>query len=273
MTFQVRKEEKKTSGKPLVVHVHATEFDRTGNKINNEIYCIEKYGMDMADMIIAVSQRTKGIIVDKYGQDPKKVKVVYNGVEQEKRSSLVQKSEAFKDDKLVLFLGRITVQKGPEYFLEAANLVLKKVKNVRFVMAGSGDMSRTMIEQMASLRLMDRFHFTGFLEPADRDQLFGMSDLFVMPSVSEPFGITPLEAIKYNVPVIISKQSGIGEILEHVEKVDFWDVRGLANSIIDLLSNGDKSEQMRKKNSLALEKITWDGAAEKIVELYQDLVN
>ena len=274
MTFQAAIEAKKASGKPLIVHVHATEFDRTGNNINPEIYCIEKYGMDMADKIIAVSERTKGLIVQKYGQDPNKVVVVYNGVEKEKISPvghLLEKS-AFKNDKIVLFLGRITVQKGPEFFLKAANLVLKKIKNVRFVMAGSGDLSKQMIEQMAELRLTDRFHFTGFLNAPERDRLFAMSDLFVMPSVSEPFGITPLEAMRYDVPVIISKQSGIGEVLDAAIKVDFWDVDEMAKQIIEVLSNKKLRQKLIDENRRSLRDLTWSNAASDVQSVYNGVL-
>jgi len=274
MTYQAAIEAKKVSGKPLVVHVHATEFDRTGNNINAEIYCIEKYGMDMADRIIAVSERTKGLIVQKYGQHPDKVQVVYNAVEKDEISPVGQMMDrsVFKNDRLVLFLGRITTQKGPEYFIEAANLVIKKMPNVRFVMAGSGDMARKMIEQMAKLRLTDRFHFTGFLNAPERDRLFAMSDLFVMPSVSEPFGITPLEAMKYNVPVIISKQSGIGEILEHAIKVDFWDVDKLAESIMKVLSDNDLRKRMVEGGQRMLKDINWDNSARDVLGAYRLLL-
>lgn len=272
MTYQAGVEAKKESGRPLVIHVHATEFDRTGSNINSEIYCIEKFGMDMADKIIAVSHRTRDTIIHKYNINPEKVSVVYNAVEKDDLSeinNLISKS-AFENDKIVLFLGRITMQKGPEYFIHAANIVLKKMKNVRFVMAGSGDMARKMIEQMAEYRLIDRFHFTGFLNPSEREKLFSMSDLYVMPSVSEPFGITPLEAMKHDIPIIISKQSGVSEILDHVIKVDFWDVDKLATSILNVLKGGKSNNEMVENNRKCLKEINWSNAAKDVLGIYNN---
>jgi glycogen synthase len=272
MTYQAGIEAKKASGKPLIVHVHATEFDRTGGNCNSEIYTIEKYGMDMADKIITVSKRTRDIVIHKYNQDPSKISVVYNAVEKDDLEAInkIIKLSSFNNDKIVLFLGRITHQKGPEYFLRAANIVLKKHKNVRFVMAGNGDMTPKMIELMAELGLTDRFHFTGFLKAPQREKLFAMSDLFVMPSVSEPFGITPLEAMKHNIPIIISKQSGIGEILDHVIKIDFWDVDKLSESVSHVLTDVESTKDMIKMNRSTLDTINWSSAAKLVRDIYHE---
>ena len=162
------------------------------------------------------------------------------------------------------------MQKGPEYFVEAANLVTKRIPNVRFLMAGAGDLTRKMIEKMASLKLADKFHFTGFLSPEDREKVFAMSDIYVMPSVSEPFGITPLEAMKYNIPIIISKQSGIAEVLDHVIKVDFWDIEKLASAIINILEDETLSQKVGQQNKFALERVGWDFAAKSCLKVYQD---
>ncbi len=272
MTYQAGIEAKKVSGKPLIVHVHATEFDRTGNRCNSEIYAIEKYGMDMADKIITVSKRTRDIVIEKYSQDPSKIEVVYNGVEKDDMEAInrIVAQSAFNKDRLVLFLGRITTQKGPEYFVHAANIVLKKIKNVRFVMAGSGDMTPGMIELMAKYRLADRFHFTGFLGAAQRENLFAISDLFIMPSVSEPFGIVPLEALKHKIPLIISKQSGVAEVLENVRKVDFWDVDQLANEIVSLLENPDYTKDLAERSFKELDGISWDKAASEVLSVYNN---
>ncbi len=275
MTYQAGIEAKKITGKPLVIHVHATEFDRTGNRCNSEIYAIEKFGMDCADRIITVSQRTKDIVVEKYAQNPDKITVIYNGVEKDDLEQLNQivATSAFTNDKIVLFLGRITVQKGPEYFVHAANIVHKKIKNVRFVMAGNGDMTPQMIELMAKFRLADRFHFTGFLGAAQREKLFAISDLFIMPSVSEPFGITPLEALKHKIPLIISKQSGVAEVLENVRKVDFWDVDKMAEEIISLLSDPEYTRELADKSFKELDGISWDKAADELQEVYHQLLS
>src|SRR3989339_40641 len=267
MTFKAAVEAKNVSGKPLVVHIHATEFDRTAGHINSEIYCIEKYGMDMADKIVAVSKRTKELIVNRYNIDPAKIEVVYNAVEKEvalQINSVLDKSELAKD-KIVLFLGRITAQKGPEFFIEAANKVIKKYKDVRFVMAGAGDLSKKMIEKMAEMRIVDRFHFTGFLSQVEREKLFAMSDLYVMPSVSEPFGITPLEAMRHGVPVIVSKQSGVSELLgDDAILVDFWDVDKLSAAIIKVLTDKKFAKRLSKKSVKAVERIDWNNTAEDL---------
>ncbi len=273
LTFLAGIEAKRVSNKPLIIHVHATEYDRSGDNVSQEIYDIERYGMLEADKIVAVSHRTKNMIVEKYHIDPEKIEVVYNGVEQVTAVPYNRERRPFKGDKMVLFLGRITHQKGPHYFLDAANLVLKKMPNVRFVMAGAGDMTRQMIEKIASMKLAERFHFTGFLNPTEREKAFAMSDLYVMPSVSEPFGITPLEAMKYNVPIIISKQSGIAEILHHALKVDFWDVEKLAAGIISLLEDKAMGESMGRNNKKFLNEVGWHVPAEQIRRIYSDMTN
>ena len=210
---------KRVSGKPLVVHMHATEFDRSGENINTQTYAIERAGMHAADMVIAVSNLTRNIVIDRYGVEPEKVVTVHNAVRfAEKQTELPERGV---DDKIVTFLGRITYQKGPDYFVEAAAKVLKRVPDVRFVMAGSGDMMNHVIRRVASLGIADRFHFTGFLRGDDVQKMFQLSDVYVMPSVSEPFGISPLEAMRSNVPVIISKQSGVAEVLDYAVKVDY----------------------------------------------------
>ena len=204
---------KRVSGKPLVIHVHATEFDRSGVNINTEVYGIEKRGMEEADRVITVSDLTRNIVINKYGIDPAKVVTVHNAVDFGGRDDM-EVSRSVKE-KVVTFLGRITFQKGPEYFIEAAAKVLKRCDNVRFVMAGSGDMLARCVRHVAKLGIADRFHFTGFLRGADVQRMFALSDVHVMPSVSEPFGISPLEAMRTNVPSIISKQSGVAEVLKY----------------------------------------------------------
>jgi len=213
---------KRVSGKPLIVHVHATDFDRSGGRVNPKVYAMEREGMEMADKVITVSNLTRDTVTQKYGINPEKVETVYNAVEpvNEEPGSLPIKGIA---EKIVTFLGRITMQKGPEYFIEAASLVLRQMQNVRFVMAGSGDMLDAMVARTAELGIADKFHFTGFLNGADVGNLFRMTDVFVMPSVSEPFGIVPLEAMQLDVPVIISNQSGVAEVLQNAIKIDFWD--------------------------------------------------
>ena len=259
---------KESSGKPLVIHIHATEFDRTGENVNDIVYGIEKEGFEKADKIIAVSNLTRNTVIHRYGIDPDKVITVYNAVDQ----SMIKEIEEVKrklNDKVVTFLGRITYQKGPEYFIEAAAKILKKDKNVRFVMAGSGDMLNKMIERVAALRISDRFHFTGFLKGDDVNKMFALSDVFVMPSVSEPFGIVPLEAMRVNVPVVISKQSGVSEILEHAFKIDFWDVDAMADSIYGLCHYKALSEMFKKYGKEEVESLKWEDAAFNVKKVYE----
>lgn len=262
---------KMVSGKPLVIHVHATDFDRSGGSVNPGVYEIEKKGMEFADRIIAVSNLTRNIIIEKYGISPEKVVTVHNAVEPLENRENVNFKKSF-NDKIVTFLGRVTLQKGPEYFIEAAHMVLQKMNNVRFVMAGSGDMLKYMIHRVASLHIGDRFHFTGFLRGDDVYQMYSLSDVYVMPSVSEPFGISPLEAMQSNVPVIISRQSGVSEVLQHAIKIDFWDIHAMADAIYGILKYDGLSSILRKNVKDEVDNLKWENAAEKVRDVYQSLL-
>jgi glycosyltransferase involved in cell wall biosynthesis len=269
LTYSAGIAAKEVSGKPLVVHMHATEFDRSGQSVNPEVYDIERKGMEAADRVITVSNFTKAIVIDKYGIDPKKIYTVHNAVEPTDKE--VGELDRKVKEKVVTFLGRLTQQKGPEYFIEAANLILKRDPNVRFVMAGSGDLMNKMIKRVAELKISTKFHFTGFLRGADVDKMLGLSDVFVMPSVSEPFGIVPLEAMRSSVPVVISKQSGVSEILKHALKVDFWDVNGMADAIYGLLHYNSLNDMFRKYGKDEVDSLKWDNAAYNVVQVYESL--
>ncbi len=255
------------SGKPLVIHVHATDFDRSGGSVNPDVYRIEKSGMDAASKIITVSNLTRDIVINKYNINPDKVETVYNAVEPVKISENLLMRKGF-DDKVVTFLGRITLQKGPEYFIEAAYKVLQVMDNVRFVMAGSGDMMERMMRRAAALKITDRFHFTGFLKGADVFSMLEMSDVYIMPSVSEPFGISPLEAMASNVPVIISKQSGVAEILTHAVKTDFWDIDAMADAIYGILNYPALSNMFIKNGKEEVIRLKWDNSARHVRDIY-----
>ncbi len=259
------------SGKPLVIHVHATDFDRSGGNVNPDVYRIEKSGMDAASKIITVSNLTRDIVIHKYFIHPDKVETVYNAVEPVNISERVLIKKGF-DEKVVTFLGRITMQKGPEYFIEAAYKVLQVMDNVRFVMAGSGDMMERMMRRAAALKITDRFHFTGFLKGADVFQLLDMSDVYIMPSVSEPFGISPLEAMQSNVPVIISKQSGVSEILTHAVKTDFWDIDAMADSIYGILNYPALANMFIKKGKEEVIRLKWDNSAKHVKDIYHRVI-
>ena len=255
------------TGRPLVVHVHSTEFDRSGDNINQRLYDIERRGMHAAARVVCVSSFTQSICVRRYGVEAGKTEVVYNGIENEG----VQPHEGDRiesADRIVLFLGRITMQKGPEYFIRAAKRVLEKEPDAKFVVAGSGDMAVRMIEEAAHLGIGHRVLFTGFLRGKDVDRVFRMADVYVMPSVSEPFGIAPLEAMRNDVPVIISKQSGVSEVLTHALKVDFWDIDEMANKIVAVLRHPPLGQTLREHGAFELRRLTWDGAAQKCVQAY-----
>jgi len=258
------------SGRPFVVHIHSTEFDRSGERVNQAIYDIERQGMHAANRIITVSNYTKNIIINRYDISPDKVEVVYNGVET--NNSVCSQVLPNKSDKIVLFLGRITMQKGPEYFIAAAKKVLEKIDNVKFVMAGDGDMTQRMIEYAAYLGIGHKVFFTRFLRGFDVDNIYRMADLYVMPSVSEPFGIAPLEALRHNVPVLISKQSGISEVLKHALKVDFWDINQMANKMVAVLTRSPLSRTLRENGNIEIGKFRWEDSAAKINGLYRQLL-
>lgn len=262
------------TGKPLIVHVHSTEFDRSGENVNQMIYNIERHGLHAATKIIAVSYLTRNIIISRYGVLGEKVEVVYNGVEQngENRSLAFNKVGIRSDEKIVLFLGRITMQKGPEYFLMAARKVLEEIENVKFVMAGTGDMMHRIIEMAAQMGIGHKVLFTGFLRGDDVNKVYQMADLYVMPSVSEPFGIAPLEALNHDVPVLISKQSGVSEVLTHVLKVDFWDVNEMANKIIAVLKYPPLQLTLREHGNFEVRRLRWSGAAQKCQAIYQGVL-
>ena len=260
------------SGKPLVIHVHATDFDRSGGNVNPDVYQIEKSGMDAASKIITVSNLTRDIVIHKYFINPDKVETVYNAVEPVNISERNMIKKGF-DEKVVTFLGRITLQKGPEYFIEAAYKVLQVMDNVRFVMAGSGDMMERMMRRAAALKITDRFHFTGFLKGADVFMLLDLSDVYIMPSVSEPFGISPLEAMQSNVPVIISKQSGVAEILTHAVKTDFWDIDAMADSIYGILNYPALANMFIKKGKEEVIRLKWDNSARHVRDVYSRVID
>lgn len=261
---------KRVSGKPLVVHMHATEFDRSGENINRRVYAIEKAGMQAADRVIAVSELTRRIVIGKYGILADKVVTVHNAV-RFGESEEAAPERAVKD-KVVTFLGHITYQKGPDYFVEAAAKVLQRVSDVRFVMAGSGDLMNHVVRRVAQLGIADRFHFTGFLKGGEVQRMFRLSDVYVMPSVSEPFGISPLEAMRSGVPVIISRQSGVAEVLDYAIKVNYWDVDALADAIYGLLTYPALGRMFASKGLEEVTGLKWTNAAAKIKTVYETVV-
>lgn len=278
LTFPAGIAAKKASSKPLVVHVHATEYDRAGShNVNPKVLEIEKQGMQEADLIVAVSDWTRQILISNYGVSAGKIAVVHNGISHEKGIQTDKKRrrrQAFPMARhMVTFLGRVTYQKGPGYFVDAARIVLDKFPDTHFVMAGSGDLLPAMIERVAALKLSSQFHFTGFLRREQVEEVWALSDVYVMPSVSEPFGIAPLEAIQSGVPVIVSKQSGVSEVMPHAIKADFWDVEGLAGAICSVLRHKSLRTTLRKQSKKKLKEITWGEAARKLTGLFHETLS
>ena len=263
---------KQLTGKPLVVHMHATSYDRASDdQVDTRVVDLETKGMMAADKVMAVSELTRNICINRYGIDPDKVVAVHNAVDFTGREKL--EVERNVKEKVVTFLGRVTYQKGPEYFIEAAAKVLKRCNNVRFVMAGSGDMLNRCIRHVARLGISDRFHFTGFLRGKEVHKMFALSDVYVMPSISEPFGISPLEAMQTNVPSIISKQSGCAEILKYALKVDFWDVDAMSDAIYGLLQYPAISQLAARCGYDEVNSIKWNDVAAKIKGIYQEVID
>ena len=263
---------KNVSGKPLVIHVHATDYDRSRGNVNPDVYAIEKNGMDNADHIITVSNLTRQTVIEKYHQDPAKVTTVHNAVEPLSPEILAIQDKKGVKDKVITFLGRITMQKGPEYFVEAAAKVLAKAPHARFVMAGSGDMMNQMIRLAASRHISDRFHFTGFMKGKQVYEVLKASDVYVMPSVSEPFGISPLEAMQCGVPSIISKQSGCAEILDYAVKVDYWDIEALADAMYSIITYPAMHEFLKVEGKKEVDNIKWEYAGQKVRRIYDMVI-
>ncbi|MDR1406592.1 MAG: glycosyltransferase [Tannerella sp.] len=273
LTYPAGIHTKMVSGRPLVVHVHATDYDRSRGKVNPDVYHIEKNGMDYADRIITVSNLTRQTVIEKYHQNPSKVITVHNAVEPLGKEILAIPDKRGVTDKIVTFLGRITMQKGPEYFVEAAWKVLQKTRNVRFVMAGNGDMTDRMIRLAAARNISDRFHFTGFMKGKQVYEIFKASDVYVMPSVSEPFGISPLEAMQCGVPSIISRQSGCAEILDYAIKVDYWDIEALADAIYGLISYPRLHAFLREEGLKEVNGLKWEYAGQKVRRVYESVLH
>lgn len=269
MTYAAGLMARQVSGKPLIVHAHALEYDRSGDDVDTRVRDLEGMGLREADLVIAVSHLTKRRLCERYDVDPAKVRVVHNAVEHKAREAT---GDRLFDAPVVLFLGRITFQKGPEYFLRAAAKVVEAVPDVKFVMAGSGDLFPKMVERAAELGLARHVHFTGFLRGREVERMYAMADVYLMPSVSEPFGIAPLEAMALDVPVIVSKQSGVAEVLTHAPKVDFWDVDVMAAQILAVLTDPALRQKLVDGGRSDLEQMQWSARGQHVAQIYAEAV-
>ena len=265
-------EAKRISGKPLIVHMHATEFDRTGGTANDAVYEIERTGMEAADRVVAVSDYTKNIIINRYGITPEKIEVVYNGIDPDDAvvaapfASISARKRL--GEKIVLCVGRLTLQKGPDYFLRAAKRALSKDPRLQFVISGAGDMQERLMQEAAALGIADRVFFVGFLRGAELASAYRMADVVVMPSVSEPFGIVPLESLLNGTPVILSKQSGVSEVIRHALKVDFWDTDAMAERIIAATRYSALSTTLSENGRREAGLVNWQKAAQQCILIY-----
>ncbi|HSS45594.1 MAG TPA: glycosyltransferase family 4 protein, partial [Thermoanaerobaculia bacterium] len=269
LTYLAGLEARRSSGKPLAVHVHATEFDRSGGGSNGFVSDIERLGLTSADRVIAVSHYTAQVVTQAYGAPPERLRVVHNAIDPKET---VGDWTVEEGDPLVLFAGRITWQKGPEYFVEAAARVVREIPNVKFAVAGSGDQMRSMIERVAAYGIGRSFLFTGFLSPSELDRLYARADVYVMPSVSEPFGLTALEALQHGTPVIVSKSAGVSEVVRNVLRVDFWDVEGLASNILSVLLFPPLREALSSGGRADVRRLSWVESAEKCLAVYREMM-
>jgi glycosyltransferase involved in cell wall biosynthesis len=276
LSFGAGIEAQKVKGVPFVAHMHATEYDRTGHSgVNPHVYNVELEGMKKAAQVVAVSNLTRGIITNKYGIDSAKVRVIHNGIDASDYNTSYDGIWEMKKHlgQIILFAGRITLQKGPDYFLKAAKIVSDFYPDVKFVIAGAGDMQPQIMKMTAEYGLSDKILYTGFLRDAELNQMYKLADLFVLPSVSEPFGITPLESLINGTPVLVSKQSGVSEVLSHALKTDFWDVEDMANKMIAVLQHQSLQQCLTDNGRGEAYNQKWDKAAHKTIEMYSQLLN
>jgi len=269
MTFLAGLELKKMTGRPLVLHVHSLDYDRAGSESRGWIYDIEKTALNEADLIMPVSNYTGNILTSHYNIGKNKILTIHNGIDSEK---VYKKKKSFPE-KMVLFIGRLTGQKGPEYFLDIATKIYKKYKDVRFVIAGTGERLTHLLEDGAYRQIGNRVHFTGFINREKIKELLSMADVYCMPSVSEPFGLTALEAAQFEVPTVISERSGVAEVLKGSLKADFWDIDLMVEHITQLLSNEQKRREIIENNKRDLENLTWQNAAKEVAKAYDSLLN
>jgi len=272
MSFPAGMNLKKKTGKPLVTHVHSTEFDRSPTGGSEFIMQSEHEGMQFADKVIAVSAYTKRILVNRYGIDSRKIEIVHNGIDS--ISTVDPGRHHFaKSRPMVVFMGRLTGQKGPEYFIKLAQSVLKEIPEAIFVVAGNGDLYQELLFTTAQKRMTSKMLFSGFVRGKQKEKLLDRADVFVMPSISEPFGLVAVEAAQRATPVIISKTSGVAEVLPSSIQVDFWDIKLMTSNIVQLLSDKNLSQKVVNGQTKELENVTWKSAAQKVKDVYKSVAS
>ena len=277
LTFRAALRVKEIKGCPIILHVHSVESDRAGSKLGNPlVHEIEDLALHMADRVIAVSEHTKQTIMRDYDIPADKIDVVHNSIDpgdivpldgdNAYRYLYAMKALGYR---VVVNIGRLTVQKGLPNLLRAAKEVVDRVPKTLFLIVGSGEQYYELIEQSAELGIGPNVFFTDFQRGKRLRDAYAVGDLFVMPSVSEPFGLTPLEAISYGTPSMVSKQSGISEVLNNCLKVDFWDVNEMANQIASVMQNDPLRDELLKNAYSEYERLSWTNASDKIMDVYK----
>lgn len=262
---------KNKTNKPLVSHIHSTEFDRIPSGHGSHFIAHTEYeGLMASDAVIAVSEFTKRLLVEKYHIDPNKIHVVHNGVDKH----TYQPTAHFAGNRpVIVFMGRLTQQKGADYFLRLAKSVMFLIPDVLFVVAGSGDQYHYLLLKNAEQHLSAHVLFTGFLRDKQREMLLNRASVFVMPSLSEPFGLVALEAAQRNTPVIVSLQSGVREVLHHAKHIDFWDVDKMSREIEHILKDKDYAQEIVSGQHQDLEHVTWNHAGQKVKNVYEKVIH
>lgn len=273
MTLPAAMTIKKELGKPYIAHIHSTEYDRSlTDDLHTYIGCSEEEGMRLADQVITVSYYTKRILVEKYTIDPEKIEVVHNGIVPLLQDLNEIPRTFARHRPVVVFMGRLTIQKGPDYFLELAGEILTKKPDTLFIVAGNGDMYQQLLLANAGKSLSANVLFSGFIRGDTQKKLLDRADVFVMPSVSEPFGLVALEAAKQKTPVILSKTSGAGEVLTGSPQVNFWDIKEMSEAVLKLLDDKKYRQQVIKNQLSQLNKLSWQAAAHKVEKIYQKIL-
>ena len=278
LTFRAALRVRELRGCPIIMHVHSVESDRAGSKYGNPfVREIEAIGLHLADRIIAISQHTKKAIMRDYGIPSDKIEVVHNSIEVGAASPLddqnaynylkMMKRQGYK---VVVNVGRLTIQKGLPNLLRAAQLVVAKEPKTLFLIVGSGEQYRELVTLSADLGIGRNVLFADFQRGKRWRDSFGIGDLFVMPSVSEPFGLTPLEAIGYGLPVLVSKQSGVSEVLKNCLKVDYWDINEMANQITAVVQSPELKSELWNNAYTEYQTLSWDDASRKIKQVYEN---
>lgn len=257
------------SNKPLIAHIHSTEHDRIPSGTGSQyIHHVEYEGVQAATRVVAVSAYTKRLLIERYLLDPAKIDVVHNGIHPLPTATVIDRNSFAHDRPVVVFMGRLTAQKGAPYFLALASQVLRRIPEALFIVAGDGDMYHELLFSTALQRLSASVLFSGFVRDQQRERLLNRADVFVMPSLSEPFGLVALEAAQRHTPVIISKNAGVSEVLPSAISLDFWDLNKMTDSIVSLVKDKPLAGTVVAGQLRDLSQVTWENTAQRLRQSY-----